>query len=72
MQAEGLQANLLLASSQKRKKKFCSGRGRILDLQGFPFIISRHSLREDQGPPLPICASPFRHIKPTGKSKFER
>ena len=58
-------------SSRKRKKKFCLDRGRILDLQGFPLIISRRSLREDQGPPLPICALPFRICELTDKSKFE-
>jgi len=68
---EGLQANLPLASSRKQEKSFCFRRGKTLDLQGFPLAISNRSLREDQGPPLPICALPFYYIKHTDKAKFE-
>ena len=49
-----------LAPPENEGEEFCFDRNKILDLQGFPLAISNRSLREDQGPPLPICASPFR------------
>ena len=45
-----------LAPPESKSVYLISESGKVLDLQGFLFMISNRLSREEQAPPLPICA----------------